>query len=180
MPKPKELCKRYNVNDIPVRTKKAILKDYKQLIEENVIKGEPREKMDIIIEICDRHEVCLASFYRIKKSGAVPSPNTRRIHIKYKFCEEDYELIDNIIINLNKMNRFVTIKDVYNYMKSDNQTQISFKNCGLKTFYKIMKQMKYKYIHSNKIIREEIIKSKRIQNKIKDYLIEKLRLQKLY
>lgn len=43
-----------------------------------------------------------------------------------------------------------------------------------------MSEMKYKYKHSNKVIRNEIIKTPRIQKLIKEFLIEKLRLEKLY
>jgi hypothetical protein len=40
--------------------------------------------------------------------------------------------------------------------------------------------MGYKYSNNNKIIREEIVKTERIQKQIKEYLIEKLRLEKIY
>jgi hypothetical protein len=65
-------------------------------------------------------------------------------------------------------------------MKSDPNCDISFKDCGKDTFYRLMNEMKYKYKHSNKVIRNEIIKTSRIQKLIKEFLIEKLRLEKLY
>ncbi len=62
-------------------------------------------------------------------------------------------------------------------MKSDPNCDISFKDCGKDTFYRLMNEMKYKYKHSNKVIRNEIIKTSRIRKLIKEFLIEKLRLE---
>ena len=69
------------------------------------------------------------------------------------------------------------INDVYKYMKSDPNCDISFKECKRSTFYTIIKRMGYKYSHNNKIIREEIVKTERIQKLIKEYLIDKTKIR---
>jgi transposase len=184
MPKYKEFINRNNPNDIDERTRRSVLKYYKRLKTEKRYneRGEliDRPKMTLLKEVCDTFNISLSSFYRIKSSKAIPTSKVRKNTIYYTYCDNDFELIDNIIIDLNKQNKCVFIKDVFNYMKSDSNCEISFKDCELNTFYKLMHKMKYKYQYSRKIIRQQLINTQRIQNMIKDYLIEKLRLEKLY
>jgi hypothetical protein len=134
---------------------------------------------DIISEICDTYNIREKSFWNIKKYGPTPPKRTKSNRIKYSFCDNDYEVIDDIICELNKQNYCVYIYDVYKYVKSDPNCDLSFKDCKRDTFYKLFKQMGYKYSYNKKIIREEIINSERIQKLIKNYLLEKLRLEKI-
>jgi hypothetical protein len=144
-------------------------------------KVKPKLKLkDVVSEVCQTFGIKKTSFWKIKKLGPSPPKKQNPRPKNYSFCDNDYQLIDQIIVNLNKENYSVFINDVYKHMKSDPNCDISFKECKRSTFYTIIKRMGYKYSYNNKIIREEIVKTERIQKQIKEYLIEKLRLEKIY
>jgi transposase len=172
----KVMYKRNVSQDIDERTKRCVIKYYERLISENT----SRKKMSVIYDVCNIFEISPRSFYNIKKAGPTPPTPTQSKKFKYTYFDSDFEIIDKIIIDLNKMNKCVYIYDVYKYIQAKPDIELTFKKCGKTTFYKIMKKMKYKYDYTKKIIREEIIKTPRIQQKIKEYLIEKKRIETLY
>ncbi len=90
-----------------------------------------------------------------KKYGPTPPKRTKSNRIKYSFCDNDYEVIDDIICELNKQNYRVYIYDVYKYVKSDPNCDLSFKDCKGDTFYKSFKQMGYKYSIIRKLLEKK-------------------------
>jgi len=70
---------------------------------------------DIIYDICDTFQISESSFWRIKNLGPFPPKKTKSNRVKYTFCDNDYEIIDHIILDLNKHKYCVFVKDVYTY-----------------------------------------------------------------
>ena len=64
------------------------------------------------------------------------------------------------------------INDVYKAINT-------FKGCSLDKFYRIIKRMKYKKNITKQYLREVLVHSERIQKKIKEFLREEVRLEKV-
>jgi hypothetical protein len=59
----------------------------------------------------------------------------------------------------------LSIKRRVDKLSVDKPCQTRFKECKRSIFYAIIKRMGYKYSYNNKIAREEIVKTERIQKK---------------
>jgi transposase len=160
---------------ISSQLKIRVLKKYNELK-----KVEPKLLIkDIISTICKEFIICEKTYYNIINNGCV-SPKKKRIRkCKFSFNSNDYTIIDDIICKLNKQKICVYINDVFNKVKSDPQCELSFKGCRIKTFYKILKQMHYKYSNTKELIRNELKNTERVRQKIIEYLLEKRRLERL-
>ena len=94
---------------------------------------------NIISDIYKTFSIEKSSFWKIKKSGPkTPKKSKNRPKI-YTYCDSDYQIIDEIIINLNKDHYCAFIYDVFKYTVSNPNCDVSFKKCKLNTFYKIMR-----------------------------------------
>ena len=131
-----------------------------------------------IIDDCEKlFGVKRKRFYKIIKFGITAPKIKRERDPKYNFTCEDYNVIDNIIIDLMNTNVCPSKIDVFRQANSIPDCHLSFKKCSRSAFYRILKRMKYKFGRTDELIRQEIIQTPRIQRKIIDYLIEKKRLE---
>jgi transposase len=134
------------------------------------------KKQDVISDISRLTERSPATLRRIIINGCVSPKKTKVFKARFDYNNSDYDKIDSIITDFNKNKILPSINDVFNTSKTNSN--ISFKKCGRTTFYKLFKKMGYKYEHSKKIIRSDLMNKIEIKRKRIKYLIEKRRIEK--
>ena len=154
-----------------------VIQKYKELKQQNNNSNKKSQKT-IYNEIKNTvTKRSVSSIKRILKNG-IKKKKKRVQDPIINYCDNDFNIIDNIICDFKKRNINPFIKTLWQKVKSDPNCDLSFKHCCEKTFRKIITRMGYKYSNTQKLIRSEIIKSPRIQKKILEYLMEKHRLEK--
>ena len=161
-------------NSIPKHLKVCVKRRYQQLIEDQ---NNLTSFGDITEKLINDYSICEKSVYNIINSEAI-SPKKRKRGCHYTYNNEDCDIIDDIICDLNDQNKNPSKYDVYKYIQSAPDCGLSFVGCSLPVFNKLMDEMGYEYCDRHKIIRSQIVNSDRIQNKIRQFLIDKQKLLK--
>jgi transposase len=153
---------------------KYIVKNAYKVLREQQPKSKQKDVINDIIKIT---KLSRASIYNILKSNCDSPKKTKKRVLKFTFKPKDFVIIDDIIWDFNKNKVFPSINDVYKVARLNKS--LSFKNCGRRTFYKILKKMGYKYSDTKKLLKSQIMNRPDIKKKRINYLIEKRNIEKL-
>ena len=120
------MCDKENYN---ISTK-SVSKKHKQTIL-NVLKNindnkTYDNKTDVINATAKLTIVSPRSVYRFQKNGCTSPKKRGRKKCQPKFNQNDINIIDDIILNYNKQNKFPSKQDVFKKVKSNPKCELSF------------------------------------------------------
>lgn len=107
------------------------------------------------------------------------SPKKKRNKpLKYTYDNCDIITINTIIRQFYLKGVFPSINDVFKQVNENEN--ISFKNCSLRTFYRLIKKMEFKYVTSVKLSRKILIQRSDIVVLRRQYLRKKRDLERQF
>jgi predicted DNA-binding transcriptional regulator AlpA len=138
-------------------------------------------KEDVISELMKATQLGRTTLFEIVNAGIsdIESPKkTRNKPKKYSFDSFDIEIIKSVIKQFYAAKTLPYIKDIQTKI-SENEN-LTFKECSLSTFYKLMKDMGFKKENTPEISRK--ISVQKTENVIqrRNYLTEKKKLELKY